>query len=247
MANQADDVEEADDPKPPELDRRRFLGRAAGAAVAAVGVPALLGACDSGSTPTEAQGDGQARAPSSGPSLSRVGLAPWFVVHEKIAATIGAATDVKVPALEKKGTYSYHQAIITDSDRTGTGLATILRGSYKFTDPSGATVYLSVAVGDSRGRTWTPRTIYKQSDLVYAMKDALGTNTLADGVLRDSLTTGKPIIAVFKSSMIGFQASAASGYYGNFLQVTSRAASDIFNTSVAGYPLASTTRDLNRC
>lgn len=245
MANHPDDVDDA--PKPAELGRRQFLGKAAGAAVAAVGVPALLGACDSSESPTEAR-DGQVRAPESGPSLARgVGLAPWFIVHEKIAATIGSASDVKVPALEQKGTNTFYQQIITDSDRTGTGLATILRGAYKFVDSSGANVYLTVAAVDSKGTAWRARTISRQADLAYAMKDALATNTLADGVLRDSLVAGKPIIAVFKSSMIGFQASAASDYYGNWLQVTSRAASDIFNTSVAGYPLASTTRDLNRC
>jgi hypothetical protein len=250
MADQPDDVDvpPAGAEHPPELGRRQFLGKAAGAAVAAVAAPALLGACDSGSTPTEASDGASVRAPATGPSLSSgVGLPPWYIVHEKIAATIGAASNVKVPALARVGTYAYLQNIITDDSRVGSGLATIVRGNYDFVDSYGRKIVLSVQVVDSRGTRHPARTILKQSDLVYAMKDALASNTLADGVLRDSLTSGKPIIAVFKSSMIGFQASAASDYYGNWLQVTSRAASDIFNPSVGGYPITATIRDLNRC
>lgn len=229
--------------RPPELGRREFLSRGAVAAVAAVGVPALLGACDSGS-PTDSEE--QRNAEIGGPRLAEGGAAPWLIVHEKIAHTIGHGADVKIPALDAVSG-GYLQRIVTDSDRTGTGLATVLRANYKFTDSSGKTVYLTVTPMDSRGRAWPRRTVYKQSDLVYAMKDALASNTLADGVLRESLETGKPIVAIFKSSVVQFQASAASDYYGNHLQVFSRAASDIFNGSVGGYPIASTTRDFSRC
>lgn len=230
--------------RPAELGRREFLTNAAVVAVAAVGVPALLAACDSGSG-TEPE---QRQEPAiGGPRLASSPAEPWFVLHEKIAATVGAAANVKVSPLEKTGTYSYLQRIITDDDRVGTGLATVLRSGYKFTDSSGATVGVAVYVYDSRGNRWTRRTIYKQDDLVYAMKDAFASNTLAEGVLRESLETGKPIVAIFKSSVVQFQASAASDYYGNHLQVFSRAACDIFNTSVGGYPIASTTRDFSRC
>jgi hypothetical protein len=240
-----DDVEV--DGRPAELDRRRFLGSAAAAAVAAVGVPALLAACDSGSG-TDARPDEPAQAPvGSGARMATVGADPWFVVHEKIAATIGAASNVRILALERTGTNSYLQRIITDDDRTGTGLATVLRSGYKFANSDGTTTGLSVYVYNSAGTRWVRRTIYKQSDLVYAMKDALASNTLADGVLRESLETGKPIIAIFKSAVVQFQASVSSDYYGNYLQVASRSASDIFNVSVSGYPLASTTRDLKMC
>lgn len=242
-----DEVPNPEAERPVELGRRQFLGNAAAAAVAAVGVPALLGACDSGSV-TEAQPEGGgAQAPTSAPSRYTVGLDPWLVVHEKIAATIGAASNVKVPALERIGTNAYRQLVITDDDRVGTGLATILRVSYQFVDERGVKTLLYVYSYTSTGRRHLPRTISKQSDLVYAMKDALASNTLADGVLRDSLVTGKPIVAIFKSAVLQFQASASSDYYGNYLQVASRGASDIFNGSVAGYPLASTTRDFKQC
>jgi hypothetical protein len=241
------------DPQDPEvpaveaLGRRKFLGSAAVAAVAAVGVPSLLAACDSGSGTDARPEDAQAAAPTTGPSLGTIGIDPWMVVHEKIAATIGSASNVKVGALERVGTYAYLQRVITDDDRVGTGLATIMRTSFRFTDEKGITTTLYVYVYTSGGRRHLPRTISKQSDLVYAMKDGLATNTLADGVLRESLETGKPIVAIFKSAVLQFQASASSDYYGNYLQVASRGASDIFNGSVAGYPLASTTRDFKAC
>jgi hypothetical protein len=242
-----DEVPAPPEERPTELGRRRFLGNAAAAAAAVVGVPALLAACDSGGG-TEAQPDGQAHTPTSGPALATgIGASPWFVVHEKLAATIGAASNVSVPALERTGTYTYLQRIVTDDDRVGTGLATVIRSSHRFTDSSGASVTLTVYVYTSSGKRHSPRTIYKQSDLAYAMKDALASNALADGVLRDSLSTGRPIVAIFKSSVVKFQASVASDYYGNFLQVASRSASDIFNVSVAGYPITATTRDLKQC
>jgi hypothetical protein len=227
----------------PELGRREFLSKSAVAAVAAVGVPALLGACDSGSV-TDAEE--QRNADVGAPRMAEGRADPWLIVHEKIAHTIGHGADVKIPALEK-GSNGFIQRVVTDSDRTGTGLATVMRRSYKFVDSSGASVYMTVSVEDGNGRPWPRRTVYKQSDLVYAMKDALASNTLADGVLRESLETGKPIVAIFKSSVVQFQASVASDYYGNHLQVFSRAASDLFNTSVGGYPLAATTRDFSRC
>lgn len=79
------------------------------------------------------------------------------------------------------------------------------------------------------------------------MKDAFATNTLSEGVLGESLELNKPIVAVFRSAVVQFQDSATSDFYGNQLQVFSRAACDIFNPSVGGLAIASTTRDLKRC
>lgn len=227
----------------PEVGRRAFLGNAAVAAVAAVGVPALLGACDSG-TGTESTAVQEPEI--AGPRFASSGADPWFVLHEKLAATVGAASNVSVKALESSGS-GYIQYIVTDDDRVGTGLATVLRASYKFTDANGKSVPVSVYVTNSKGSRFYARTISKKSDAVYAMKDAFASNTLADGVLRESLDTGKPIVAIFKSSVVQFQASVASDYYGNHLQVTSRAACDIFNSTVGGFAIASTTRDFSRC
>lgn len=219
-------------------NRRQFLGNAAAAAAAVVGVPALLAACGEGVT--------DAQTGRTGAAAPRASLAggrdPGVTLHSMMAATIGNATDVKVPALEKGATTTYIQRVVTDTDRTGTGLATVLKGSYKFSN--GTTV--QVIVQNGRGTVWPARSISKQSDLVYAMKDALATNTLHYGVLRESLT-GSAVVAISKSSVIQFQDSAASDYYGNHLDVASRGFSDVFNTTVAGIKLASTTRDITRC
>jgi len=219
-------------------DRRQFLTKAA---VAAVGVPALLAACADGVTqPQVAAGDDTTPSPRG--SLAG-GRNPAATLHYMVAATIGTSTDVQVPALEKGTTTTYLQRIVTDSDRTGTGLATILRGSYTFSNGTTA----RVIVQDSAGRTWPARTVKGQADLTYAMKDALATNPLHVGVLKDSLTAGNPVVALSKSSVIAFRDSVASDYYGNHLDLASRGFSDIFNTMVAGIKLASTMRDLNRC
>lgn len=229
-------------PQPPAdapagTSRRGFLGSAAKAAVAATAVPTLLAACGDSGTEAQPAATGTPRASLGG------GRDPGVTLHLMMAATIGRSTDVKVPALEKGTTTKYLQRVITDSDRTGTGLSTILRKSYSFANG----VTLQVVVQDSRGKAWPVRTVSKQSDLVYAMKDALATNPVHDGVLRESLSAGNPVVAISKSAIVQFQDSVASDYYGNHLDVASRGFSDIFNTTVAGIKLAATTRDFTRC
>ena len=224
---------------PADPARRQFLGNAAAAAAAVVGAPVLLAACDAGSA-TEAE---VARTPET-PRLSLAGgRDPGATLHKMVAGTIGSAPDVKVPALEKGSTTTYLQRVITDSDRVGTGLATVLKSSYKFSN--GTTVQL--VVQDSRGRTWPARSVAKQSDLVYAMKDALASNPLHQGVLRTSLTAGSAVVAIAGSHVIQFQDSVASDYYGNHLDIASRGFCDIFNSTVGGITIASTTRDPSRC
>lgn len=226
---------------PAAASRRQFLGNAAVAAAAVAGVPALLAAC--GESVTDAQPRTGAATPAAPRGSLNGGRDPGATLHKMMVATLGSATDVKVPALEKGVTTKYLQRVITDTDRTGTGLATVLKSSYKFAD--GTTV--QVVVQSSLGRGWPARTISKQSDLVYAMKDAMATNTLSEGVLRESLNTGAYVVAVSKSSLVAFQDSVASDYYGNHLDIVSRGFSDVFNTTVSGIKIASTTRDLNRC
>lgn len=235
-----------DRPSPPGSERpahparREFLGSAAAMAAAAVGAP-LLGACDADA----GTGPGAQTAAAEAPRLDHAGGGqPWWTLHHKLAATIGSATNVKVPPLAQVSG-GYLQRIVTDDDRTGTGLATILRGSYKFSTATGS-VSVTVSVQTSGGKAHPARTIYKQADLVYAMKDALATNTLTDGVLQESLTAGKPVIAIVKASVLQFFDGVASDYYGNHLQVASRAFCDLFNHSVGSVRLGSTTRDFSR-
>jgi hypothetical protein len=234
------DQNDATLPEAPPANRRQFLGSAAAAAATIVGVPTLLAAC--GESATEAQPRGGAGTTAPRASLGG-GRDPGATLHKMVAGTIGSAPDVKVPALEKGSTTTYLQRVITDSDRTGTGLATVMKSSYKFSD--GTTVQL--VVQDSRGRNWPARSIYKQSDLVYAMKDALASNPLNQGVLRESLNAGNAVVAISASSVIQFQDSVASDYYGNHLDVASRGFSDVFQSTVAGIKIASTTRDPIRC
>lgn len=239
MSERNDEVlPDLESPRP--ANRREFLGKTAVAAAAVAGIPALLAACGESTTGPEA-----ARAAT--PAQPRLSLAggrdPGVTLHLMMAATLGKATDVKIPALEKGVTTKYLQRVVTDTDRTGTGLATILRSSYTFA--GGVTV--QVVVQDSRNKAWPARAVSKQSDLVYAMKDALATNPAHDGVLRESLTAGKPVVAISKSSVVQFQDSVASDYYGNHLDIVSRGMCDIFNTTVSGIKLASTTRDFTRC
>ncbi|HET7232304.1 MAG TPA: hypothetical protein VFJ16_20020 [Longimicrobium sp.] len=224
---------------PAAASRRQFLGSAAVAAAAVAGVPALLAACGESVTDAQPRAAG-ATAPRA--SLNG-GRDPGATLHKMVAGTIGSAPDVKVPALEKGATTTYLQRVVTDNDRVGTGLATVMKALHKFAN--GTTV--QVVVQSSLGRTWPARTISKQSDLVYAMKDALSTNTQHEGVLRESLNAGNAIVAVSKSSIVAFQDSVASDYYGNHLDIVSRGFSDVFNSTVSGYKIASTTRDLNRC
>lgn len=228
---------------PVNPDRRAFLGRSAVMAAAAVGAPALLAACDAEATAPEAR----STATSSGPSLaegcatSHVSRQPWWALHYTVAGTIGSTTYVKVPTLEK-GTYGYIQRVITDDSRIGTALATVLRTDYKW--DSGAT---TVIVQDSRGKRWSRRSIASNADLAYAMKDALATNTIAAGVLRDSLTKGNKVVAVVNSAIIQYQDSVASDYWGNRLKPSHCAFSGIFASAVSDIAITTTIYDRLRC
>ena len=241
MSRPKDETPPQESPAAP--GRREFLGKTAAAAAVVAGVPSLLAACSDSGTGAEPEA---ARPAAPGAPSNSLGGGPNFgnTVHKMVAGTIGSAPDIKIPALEKGVSTTYLQRIITDSDRTGTGLATVLKGTLKSAD--GRTT-VQVAVQDSRGRTWPARSIVKQSDLVYAMKDALATNPHVDGVLRESLNAGNAIVAISKSHIIQFPDSVASDYYGNHLDIHSRGLCDLFNNSVGGYPIASTTRDFSRC
>ena len=234
----------ADAPENP--DRRAFLGRSAVMAAAAVGAPALLAACDAEATAPEASGR-TATAGTDGPSMSHVNPCshvspqPWWALHYTVAGTIGSTTYVKVPTLEK-GTYGYVQRVITDDSRIGTALATVMRKDYKWSNGSA-----TVIVQDSRGKAWPRRSIGSQSDLAYAMKDALATNTIAAGVLRDSLTKGKPVIALVNSAIIQYRDSVASDYWGNRLKPSHCAFSGIFNSAVSDIAITTTIYDRTRC
>jgi len=229
---------------PQSPERRQFLGRAAAVAATAAGIPALLAACESGGPTESAAASAGGGATGSQPRFSLAG-GPNFgnTAHKMVAGTIGSAPDIKVPALEKGVTTNYLQRIVTDSDRTGTGLATVLKGVLK--SPGGVTV--QIVVQDSRGRVWPARTISKQSDLAYAMKDALATNPNHRGVHRASLTAGCHVISISNSAIVQFQDSVASDIYGNHNDIFSRGLCDIFNTSVSGYRIAATTHDPIRC
>lgn len=227
--------------RPSQPARREFLGSAAAMAAAAVGAP-LLGACDA----ETGTGPGARAAAPEAPSLNHAGSGqPWWTLHHKLAATIGAADNIKVLELEKSANGGYLQRIMVDDDRVGTGLATILRSSYKFSTPNG-TVPVSVSVQSSGGKPYPARAVYGQEDLVYAMNDALATNPLTDGVLRESLQDGNPVVAIVKASVVQFWDGVASDYYGNHLQVASRAFCDIFSPYVGRLRLGSTTRDFSR-
>lgn len=230
---------------PRPANRREFLGKTAVAAAAAAGLPALMAACsESGSSPTQATAAPASAGATGGIRASLSGGRNFGqTVNKMAAATIGTATDCKVPALEKGVTTTYLQRIITDTDRTGTGLATVLKS--KVVSPSGVSV--QILVQDSFGRTWPARTISKQSDLVYAMKDATATNPNVLGVHRISLTAGSSIISISKSSIVQFPDSVASDIYGNHNDIFARGMCDLFNPSVAGYPIASTVHDPAHC
>jgi hypothetical protein len=232
----------------PATNRREFLGKTAMMAAAAVGAPALLAACDSSATapaqaetPTAAGAAPSAVSGTIGSCVMHVSRQPWWAVHYTVAGTIGSTTYVKVPTLEK-GTYGYTQRVITDDSRIGTALATVMRKDYKW--DNGA---LTVIVQDSRGKAWSRRSIASQADLAYAMKDALATNTLSYGVLRDSLTKGKPVVAVVKSSIIKYFDSVASDYWGNRLKPAHCAFSSVFNAGVSDIAITTTIYDATRC
>lgn len=231
---------------PGSTNRREFLGRTAALAAAAVGAPALLAACDSEATaPTQAAPTAAAGGPSlthtSGQCPSHVSPQPWWALHYTVAGTIGSTTYVKVPTLEK-GTSGYIQRVITDDSRIGSALATVLKKDYKWSTGSA-----TVIVQDSRGKAWSRRSISTNSDLAYAMKDALIGNALAYGVLRDSLEKGKPVIGIFKSSIVQYRDSVASDYWGNMNKPAHCAFSGIFNTAVSDIAITATIQDPLRC
>jgi hypothetical protein len=229
------------------VDRRAFLGKGAVMAAAAVGAPALLAACDAETpAPTEAAPTAAGTAPSAvsgtvGSCVVHVSRQPWWALHYTVAGTIGSTTYVKVPTLEK-GTYGYIQRVITDDSRIGTALATILRKDYKWEAGSA-----TVIVQDSRGKPWPRRSIATNADLAYAMKDALATNTLAYGVLRDSVNKGNKVVAIVKSSIIQYQDSVASDYWGNRLKPSHCAFSGIFASAVSDIAITTTIYDRTRC
>jgi len=232
----------------PVTNRREFLGKSAVMAAAAVSAPALLAACDSETVaPTETSTTSVGAAgPSAvsgtvGSCVMHVSPQPWWAVHYTVAGTIGSTTYVKVPTLEK-GTYGYVQRVITDDSRIGTALATVLRRDYKWERGS-----LTLIVQDSRGKGWSRRSIASNTDLAYAMKDALATNTLAYGVLRDSLTKGNKVVAIVKSSIIQYFDSVASDYWGNRLKPSHCAFSGLFNSAVSDIPIVTTIYDRTRC
>jgi hypothetical protein len=235
----------ADTPVNP--DRRAFLGRSAVLAAAAVGAPALLAACDAEATAPEARTATTGTGPSlvagtvGGCPTDHVSRQPWWALHFTVAGTIGATTYVKVPTLEK-GSLGYVQRVITDDSRIGTALATVLRKDYKWDSGSA-----QVIVQDSRGKAYSRRSISSNSDLAYAMKDALATNTIAAGVLRDSLTKGKPVIAVVNSAIIQYQDSVASDYWGNRLKPSNCAFSGIFASAVSDISITTTIYDKTQC
>jgi len=238
--SERDDAVLPDLASPRPANRREFLGKTAVAAAAAAGIPALLAACGESATASDAT---RGTTPAS-PHASLAGGRDFGqTVNKMVAGTIGSASDVSVPALEKGTSTKYLQRIVTDSDRTGTGLATVLKGVVK--SPAGVTVQLLVQ--DSRGRAWPARTISKQSDLVYAMKDAMATNPNHLGVHRASLQAGSHIISISKSHIVQFADSVASDIYGNHNDIMARGMCDLFNPSVAGYPIAATTHDPAHC
>ncbi|HEX7241026.1 MAG TPA: twin-arginine translocation signal domain-containing protein, partial [Longimicrobiaceae bacterium] len=154
-SNTPNDERPRDAARPVDSSRREFLGRSAAMAAAVVGAPALLAACDGDSAtgPAEAR----ASAPEGASRAVQGGADPWWVLHGKIAATVGSASDVRVPALEQV-TGGYLQRVITDNDRVGTGLATILRSSHKFSTAQG-TVGVTVSVQTSYGKRYYARTL----------------------------------------------------------------------------------------
>ena len=224
-------------PLPPAgRTRREFLGSAVAVAAAAVAAPALLAACDS--TAATAPGEAGTSAPGGASFDHKSGGEPWWTLHHKVESTIGSATNVKIATLEKV-TGGYLQRVVTDDSRTGTGLATILRSSHKL--PDGSTFYVQVQT--STGKKYYARSIASQADLAYAAKDALATNSLFDGVLQESETTGNPIVIVNKAAVVQFWDGVSSDYYGNHLQVASHTFVELVYSNVAGYKLTATTRD----
>jgi hypothetical protein len=224
-----------------QSNRREFLGKATAMAVTAVAAPTLLAGCDSAG-PTEASA--APRAQAAGPFAAISTTQPWYAVHKKMQQTIGQAHGVSVGELEPSKA-NYVQRVVTDDARVGTGLATILNRQHAFATSTG-TVYVYVQVQDSYGRAHAPRTIYKQSDLFYATREGLSTNPLFEGVLKESLNAGAPIVPLISNAVVQYYDDERGDYYGNYLAVASRTFVELFNRSVGGITLTATTRDLSR-
>jgi hypothetical protein len=79
------------------------------------------------------------------------------------------------------------------------------------------------------------------------MKDAMATNPNHLGVHRASLSAGSHVISISKSHIVQFPDGVASDIYGNHNDIMARGMCDLFNTSVAGYPIAATTHDPLHC
>jgi hypothetical protein len=119
----------------------------------------------------------------------------------------------------------------------------VLRSSYSFRPGRGPATGLTVRVEDPSGKPWPARTIQSQSDLAYAMKDALATNTLAEGVLRASLQPGSPVVVLFKPAVVRLPVGAASDFFRHHLEPAAYGASAVFNRNVSGFLITSTIRD----
>jgi hypothetical protein len=165
-------------------------------------------------------------------------------VHKKKQQTIGQAYGVDVRDLEPSKS-NYVQRVVTDDGRVGTGLATILNKQHAFASGT-STVYVYVQVQDSYGRAHAPRTVSKQSDLYYATKEGLGTNPLFEGVLKESLNAGAPIVPLIGNAVVQYYDDDRGDYYGNYLAVASKTFVELFNRTVGGIALTATTRDLSR-
>ena len=227
-----------DTPVMPAPGRREFLGTAAGVAAVVAAGP-VLAACDSVAGP---DAGAEARAPVSPaePHFNVIGIDPWIALADKLKQTVGAADGVRVSDPERT-TYGYLQRVVTDSGTVGTGLATVLRKSHKF-----GTVTVEVSVVNSLGKPYSARSVLKQSDLITAVKDALSTNFLFDGVLRDSATTGNPVVPLIRASVVQFYAKEATDYYGNYLEVSSKVFREVMVSSAGGFAVSVTTRDLGQ-
>lgn len=236
----SDDALHPDEPATPEVNRRGFLSAAA---AAAIGVPALAGAWEEAPAQVPPPQDDTRCQP-------RMQAAQWALVHERIAAVVGADTKVRVLPLERSPR-GFLQRIQTDDERTGTALATVLRATYQFQNARGGSpitarpigTMLTVQVEGGNGTPWPPRTIRGQADLVYAMKDALASNPLAEGVLRASLQEGSPVVAIFRPVVVRLPVGAASDFFRHHVEPASMGASALFNRSVANFPLSATVRD----
>jgi len=236
------DESERSAPEPAKaVSRRGFL------AAAAVTAPAALGAW-------QIRPAAEAAAPQEGcgPREPRMRAERHMLVHERIAAVVGASPNAQVLPLER-AERGFLQRIQTDDDRLGTALATVLRPVHDFrpvrTGPLPMTARVTpvpavtVRVENKNGQAWPGRTIKEQSDLVYAMKDALAGNTLAEGVLRSSLQPGSPVVALFRPVVVRLPVGAVSDIFGNHIEPASGGASAVFNPNVSGIALATSVRE----